>query len=241
MIAKLHLSGEAVVYEEKGQNVKRGLKWSGDIPPPSRLQGSLYSQQRKAICDASEYIRQSTKGNPNRCALILTLTSPGYTSQADEPLFISRFFENMKKNYGLSNYLWVREYTKAGYPHFHCVTDWYRAKYFFDSDAGSNRNRVAVLSLYWSSLFGSTSHNSIWLGGYWQGKRIYELRTQAQCRYLTKYMGKDVMPDYANHVSFQAGIVPTPATPKKGGTQGVLPYLKSCATLPPLPSLPVES
>lgn len=234
MIAKLHLSGEAIVYEEKSKEKKR--PWFQDEAPPARIQGSLYNQQKRAICDASELIRLQTKGNPNRCALILTLTSPGYTSQADEPLFISRFFENMKKNYGLTDYLWVREYTKAGYPHFHIVANWYRAKYFFDSDTGSSRNRIAVLSMYWSNLFSSTSHNSIWLGGYWQNRRIYELRTQAQCRYLTKYMGKEVKPDYVNPATFQGGPLPFRSRPNE--RQGDLPYLNSCVKLPPLPTTP---
>lgn len=234
MIAKLHLSGEAIVYEEKSK--ERPSRWISNEQPIGRIQGSLYSQQKRAICDASELIRLRNKGNPNRCALILTLTSPGYTSQADEPLFVSAFFENMKKNYGLKDYLWVREYTKAGFPHFHVIADWYRAKYFFDIDPGKSRNRIAMLSLYWSSLFGSASYNSIWLGGYWYDKRIYELRTQAQCRYLTKYMGKEVKPDYANPPIIQGGIVPSLTRPKE--TQGALPYLKNCVKPPPLPSIP---
>jgi hypothetical protein len=234
MIAKLHLSGEAIVYEEKSK--ERPRRWIQSEPPPGRIQGSLYSQQKRAICDASELIRLRNKGNPSRCALILTLTSPGYTSQADEPRFISRFFENMKKNYGLKDYLWVREYTKAGYPHFHIVADWYRAKYFFDSDPGSSRNRITLLSLYWSNLFGSTSHNSVWLGGYWQNRRIYELRTQAQCRYLTKYMGKEVKPDYVNPATFQGGPVPFRLRPNE--IQGALPYLKDSVRLPPLSAIP---
>ncbi len=235
MIAKLHLCGEAIVYEEKSTKEKRH-RWVSTEQPIGRTQGSLYSQQRRAICDASELIRQRTKGNPNRCALILTLTSPGYTSQADEPRFISRFFENMKKNYGLQDYLWVREYTKAGYPHFHIVADWYRAKYFFDTDPGSGRSRIALLSLYWSHLFGSTSHNSVWLGGYWQNRRIYELRTQAQCRYLTKYMGKEVKPDTVNPAAFPGGILPSRCRPS--AQQGVLPYLRDSVRLPPLPATP---
>lgn len=234
MIAKLHLCGEAIVYEEKAKD--KAKRWTNTEQPIGRVQGSLYSQQRRAICDASEYLRHSTKGNPNRCALILTLTSPGFTPQADEPRFISRFIENMRKNYGLKDYLWVREYTKAGYPHFHFVADWYRAKYFFDSEPGSSRNRIALLSLYWSNLFGSTSDHSIWLGGYWQGKRIYELRTQAQCRYLTKYLGKSITQDTANPVTFPGGVVPSPVR-KKEERQGVLPYLKTSVVLPPLPVL----
>ena len=96
----------------------------------------------------------------------------------------------MRKNYEMKEYVWTREYTKAGVPHFHCVADWYQPSRFFACDISTRLDLVKTLSLTWSSYFQSDSVNSIWLGGYWYGKRIYYLRTQAQSRYLIKYLGK---------------------------------------------------
>jgi hypothetical protein len=96
----------------------------------------------------------------------------------------------MKKNYGLGEYVWTREYTKAGVPHFHCVADWWHPSYMYACNVDTRINFVTTVSLVWSAYFQSDSVNSIWLGGYWYGKRIYYLRTQAQSRYLIKYLGK---------------------------------------------------
>ena len=180
-----------MVYDSKPQTKK--LFPNKD---QGREQGSLYSQQKRKIADACEYLRLTCKGD--RVPLVFTLTSPGLTDVADNPKFISNWFENMRTNYSMGEYVWVREYTKKGFPHFHCVADWHKSDWFFDHN-GSNY-RIEDISLTWSKYFNSDATNSIWLGGYWYGKRIYHLRSKAQCRYLVKYFGK----------GFNARSVPSP-------------------------------
>lgn len=231
MICAVHLGGTAIVYNS-GKPGGRKL-YSGPLPP-SRIQGSLYSQQKRAIVDACEYLRLNARKTPGRAAIILTLTSPGFISAADEPRFLKRFFDNLKKNYELGDYVWVREYTKAGYPHFHCIADWYSHRWYFGLHPGTLRRRIAHLSIYWSGLFGRHSDNSVWVGSRpdKQGRRLYELRDRRHAWYLTKYLGKDIKPDYATPVPV-AGIAPIPVI-ASAARPVPLPYLNTCAKYPHL-------
>lgn len=202
MILKLHLSGVAVVYEPGG--TRKGVP---SLLPKieSRPNGSLYNRQKRKIADATEWLRLHQKKD-NR-AMIFCLTSPGYTNVANTPKFISRFVDNMKRNYNMRNYVWVRELTKVGYPHFHFIAHWNNPQWFFDcSDCGLRMvdgectgcycklSRVNKLSLYWSGLFGSDSLNSIRLASYHPKtkRRTYYVTHSKQCHYLTKYIGKNI-------------------------------------------------
>lgn len=161
----------------------------------SRPNGSLYSRQKRSIADACEWLRLNQ--NKDRKALIFCLTSPGYTSLANQPKFISAFFDNMRKNYGMGDYVWVREMTKKGYPHFHVVAHWHPAKWFLvdkqDAPGLPVYKMITELSKYWSSLFNSDSVNSIRLGSYHQNKRVsFYINNEKQAWYLAKYIGKDI-------------------------------------------------
>jgi len=148
--------------------------------------------------------------------MIFTLTTPGFTDMANSPRFVSKWFDNMRSTYGMGEYVWVREFTKKGFPHFHCVADWHNTDWFFSQVDGMSM--ISKLSQSWSSYFGSQAVNSVWLGGYWYGKRIYKLRSRAQSRYLCKYIGKTFgMNQYAKPVSFPGGIVPLNGSDKPRG------------------------
>jgi hypothetical protein len=191
LFLKTHISGEAIVYDSKPSKKKQPLLFADTASPSAgRPQGSLYNQQKRKIADACEYLRLHTAIHPGRCALVFILTSPGYTSEAQEPYFVSKWFDNMRSNYEMGEYVWVRELTKKGYPHFHVVADWWAAPWWFACDVNSRLANVDRLSLTWSRLFGSEAKTSIRLGGYWYGKRMYQLKSRTQCRYLTKYLGK---------------------------------------------------
>jgi len=81
----------------------------------------------------------------------------------------------------MHDYVWVRELTQNGYPHFHFVAD-------------INHFNPVELSLYWSGLFNSTARNSIRVGSApnKQGKRKYWIANQRMAWYLTKYLGKSI-------------------------------------------------
>jgi hypothetical protein len=185
MILKRHLCGIAVAFDRHENVVKnpeqaelnklrRSLENGEKV---NRPQGSLHSWQKRKIADACEYMRIKPVHKP----IIFVLTSPGFTDLASERALIKQFTHNLRNGYGCKNYVWVREYTGAGYPHFHFVADMPR----FD---------VLKLSVFWSGLFGSTAKNSIRLGSRpdKSGKRVYYLTGKRHAWYLTKYLAKAI-------------------------------------------------
>lgn len=171
MVIKSHLCGLAVAYEPmRMRTTEEPSKSTG------RPQGSLYGQQKKKIADASEWIRCNSVFKP----LVFVATSPGFVHHAEESSLISKLTHNLRNGYGCQNYVWVREFTGAGYPHFHFIAD-------------VDRVDPVKLSLYWSGLFGSDAKNSIRLGfGHKSGTVKYHVNSAKQCWYLTKYLGKSV-------------------------------------------------
>jgi hypothetical protein len=155
MILKSHLCGVAVTFDRYDvDDIREPEVYGSQTVNPyneslknGRPQGSLYSQQKRKIADACEYMRLNAIHKP----LIFVATSPGYTDQASEGKLIQKFTHNLRNGYDCKNYVWVREFTQAGYPHFHFVADM------------PNISPIA-LSLYWSGLFGSQASNSIRLG-----------------------------------------------------------------------------
>jgi hypothetical protein len=178
---KIHLCGQAVKYDV--------VKRRGDDLPPmeSRPQGSLYGWQKRKIADATEWLRLKAK-----YPLIFCLTSPGYTSLANTTDAISKFINNCRNRHGLGHYVWVREFTKKGFPHFHFIADWHPVDYWFEKENG--KTKINRLSEYWSGLLGSDANNSIRLGSYHPAtkRRSYYVTSSRQCWYLAKYIGKNI-------------------------------------------------
>lgn len=184
MILKSHLCGIAVAFDryERNENpeqddinkLRRSLK-NGERS--DRPQGSLYSWQKRKIADACEYMRTKPVHKP----IIFVATSPGFTDLASERSLIKSFTHNLRNGYGCKNYVWVREFTGAGFPHFHFVAD------MPDMD-------VVQLSLYWSGLFGTDAKNSIRLGSKpdARGNRNYYLKGKRHAWYLTTYLSKSI-------------------------------------------------
>lgn len=169
MRIKQHLSGTAIAY----QPIRK--RTEGDAQP-GRPQGSLYNKQKRMIADAVEWMRRYGRHRP----LIFVLTSPGFTDLANEGPLISRFTNALRMRHGLEHYVWVRELTGNGFPHFHFV-------------ATIPRFDAVRMSLVWSGYFGSTAKNSIRLGSYPKnGRRQYYVNSQRMAHYMSKYIGKGV-------------------------------------------------
>lgn len=171
---KVHLTGYATCYEASGGPGKR------DPNRPkleSRPQGSLFSQQKHAIADGIEWIRQNSKYKPR----IFVATTPGFIDPPAEGRLISKLTNNLRMTYSCEHYVWVRELTKAGYPHFHFIADLPQ----FDP---------VQLSLYWSGLFGAEAKNCIRLGSRpdKNGRRKFWIENAKMAWYLSKYIGKDI-------------------------------------------------
>ncbi len=185
MILKSHISGVAIVYED---NLSKSKEPKHNFFAPTqqvtgRVQGSLYSQQKRKIADACEYMRLNAVHKP----LIFTATSPGFTDLANERKLISKLTHNLRNGgYNCENYVWVREFTKAGYPHFHFVAD------LPDIDP-------IGLSRYWSSLFNSTASNSIRLGTASRCNRCRTPLHKGQPCYRPKCKGKGIVKYYLDN------------------------------------------
>lgn len=183
MILKSHLCGIAVTFDRfdandirEPESLKIQTEFSNSLQN-GRPQGSLYSQQKRKIADACEWMRLNGSNKP----IIFVATSPGFTDLASEGKLIQKLTHNLRNGYECKNYVWVREFTQAGYPHFHFVADMPR----FD---------ISGLTQYWSSLFNCTATNSVRLGTAPNkfGKRNYYLTGKRMCWYLTKYLGKGI-------------------------------------------------
>lgn len=187
MILKRHLSGCNIVVARAG---KKSGKRENTLPP-GRVQGSLYNYQKRLISDCCEAMRLFREHHE---PVIFTLTSPGVLEAADEPRFLDRFLKALRKR-GLENYVWVREYTGNGYPHFHFVAEIpltfeYRGDRWCKMLGGRD---IVDWSMLWSSYFGSDAPNSIRLGaGQKSGQTKYFLRSKYMAGYLSKYIGKGI-------------------------------------------------
>ncbi len=170
------------------KNPAKGARGDKEFPP-GRIQGSLYGQQKRLIADCVEGMRlYHERYEP----VIFCLTSPGYVDRANEPKFLDNFLKAFRRN-GLDNYVWVRESTVLGFPHFHFI-----AECPFKIEKRNEAYRKIICgrdvvdwSILWSSYFGSDSLNSIRLGAdHKSGQIKYFVRNQKMSSYLCKYIGK---------------------------------------------------
>lgn len=183
MIITEHLCGVAVAYQP--ERSRRLSAFPDPDKPVGRDQGSLINYQKRAIANAVEYIRQTAT---NR-AMLFTLTSSHRWPGRARGKLLSMFIENMKQNYGMKEYCWVKEHGHKKPPHYasnihyHFVAD---VEYF----------DPVALSVYWSGLFGfhCRSKNSIRLGSKpdKKGKRIFFINSSSFAWYLSKYLGKGI-------------------------------------------------
>jgi hypothetical protein len=157
---------------------------------PGRAQGSHYSQQKRRIADSVFFLmsKATFKCKP----LIFVATSPGFVGTANEPRFLKRFIDNLRNSYQMENYVWVREFTREGYPHFHFVANIPLIRGY--EVAGQKIPFDPVkLSLSWSKYFGSDAKNSIRVGSKPDKhgrRRLYLSKNRRKAWYLCKYIGK---------------------------------------------------
>lgn len=179
MKLKVHLTGFAVAYEAIEH------RRDPDRPPePGRDQGSLNNWQKHAIADAVEWIRRNSRYKPR----IMCVTCPGFLAEAHETNYIKRLTANLRNGYGMGEYVWVREFTKRGFPHYHFIAD-------------IDKFDPVQLSLYWSGLWGKDNKNSIRLGTRPHPvtkKRKFWIDSHRMAYYMSKYLGKDRGVKYAN-------------------------------------------
>lgn len=193
MVLKRHLSGILVMYPAHCGGGS-GERLSGLAE--GRDQGSRYGAQKRRIADALTRLQQVSRHDCQ--PFIFVATTPGYTDAANESRFISRFVDYLRKVYHLERYVWVREFTKKGFPHFHFVAN---IPINGKSAVLQNKNwkhRVPFdpvhVSRVWSNYFNSDALNSIRLGSRpnKRGDRKFFLSrsNRRMAWYLAKYIGK---------------------------------------------------
>lgn len=180
MIVTEHLCGVTVVYSPERSAKPPVQKLETD---QGRPQGSLYNYQKRKVADAVEYIRRTAESR----AMLFTVTTSHRWPARYRGKLLSMLIDNMRANYGLREYAWVREvgdkkpphYSENLHYHFVADVDW------FDPVA---------LSVYWSGLFGfhCKVKNSIRLGSKpdKEGRRMFFLNSDKHAWYLSKYLGK---------------------------------------------------
>lgn len=182
MKVKLHYSGIAISYQERGSSSK-------NLTPSPILSKSKSNRDKRKVQDICYWLLKNSKYRP----LIGVNTLPvsvGVGSKYSETFIsesLSRFWENLRKNYDVQNYVWVREYQpESGRTHFHWVAD----SPYFD---------IVKVSKYWSGLFGSDAVNSIRLGTNPKfPPRKFFLDSPKMARYLGKYLGKGLQDSSSN-------------------------------------------
>lgn len=146
-------------------------------PGRARVQGSLFSFQKRQVANAVEWIRTNSKNKP---LIFVATTSHKWGNTIFTPR-ISAFVHNLKNGYGVRNFVWVREYNGHGAPHYHFVCD---APFL----------NAKKLSWYWSKSFGFPNFNSVRLGSKpdKNGRRKYHVESKRMAFYLSKYLGKSM-------------------------------------------------
>lgn len=193
MIISEHLCGIAIAYSGAQVGLKNGM--DRQIVPPllgaggvtGRPQGSLVGFQKRQVQNAVHYLSSFShhKSKYGKGPLVFVCTtSPNWGQEIYNPK-ISKFTHNLRNGYGCSGYVWVREFTGKGYPHYHFCCDM--------PDIDDPRQ----LSVYWASLFGADGCNSVRLGSKpdKHGKRVFRVNPKSAgnyAYYLGKYLGKSL-------------------------------------------------
>lgn len=192
MYVKKHLCGIFIAYPEACGKQSGKLIHGQSV---GRDQGSHYNQQKRQIADGVARLQQLQTDDCK--TLIMVATSPGYLENANEPKFISKLVTYLRNGFGMERYLWVREYTRKGFPHFHFAANIPLGK---KSVTLANKGTpitvpfdpVAV-SKIWSGYFDQNNLTSIRLGSKPNkyGRRMFYLgRNTRKAWYLAKYIGK---------------------------------------------------
>lgn len=143
MPLKLYYNGSATLYAEPSDDCLKALERARErrrIPDESLL-SSIHREAREDSQAQDRHFRlkhhnrqqiissgiygHDTKDNN---ILFLTLTYPAskFTHEdpeksSNEP--VKRYLNNLRTNYGMKGYAWVKELTKIGTPHYHLLAD----------------------------------------------------------------------------------------------------------------------
>lgn len=160
--------------------LKAELKKRGSIKKDFAMYNPI---KRKIKCSAIRLFR--SKKNSIKW---FTLTFPEPISQSEANKCFSKFIDNCKKNYNLNEYVTVKENTKSGRPHFHCLFD----IPFTDFE---------ILNSVWNNTFSDFMPFSVNALSTGKEKIIYNI--QGLVSYITKYITKSSLDDQNNAILYE--------------------------------------
>ena len=117
---RLHEDGTIVICKAV-KGVKRKKLGSKEMQKLSKRKRSYELTPRKKRIIKNSGIRQYIKAKNK--ILFCTLTFPGKVDQKYANKCFSNYVDNLETNYKLNSYVAVKENTKKGTPHFHCLFD----------------------------------------------------------------------------------------------------------------------
>lgn len=169
--ASINANGEAYIFNSYPKRSTVGL----DYPPKTLEQKKQWklNRNKREIQNASGYqyynkvykLKFYTFTIPSDKLIHLPVEKRHLLASSK----LSVFLNNMRNNYGLGRYIWTREITKKGIPHFHAIFD-------------IPKLDLPKLSVSWSRCWGHDANNSI------DSKTIYGYKKVVN--YCAKYMTK---------------------------------------------------
>lgn len=121
--------------------------------------------------------------------VIFVATSPGFVDYRHERGPIKALTHYLRRSCDCVDYVWVREFTGRGFPHFHFIADMP-----LPSGRSDFREFAIDMSLYWSSLFNCRAQNAVRFGTRPPRRKMF-VDSPLMARYLSKYLGKAISDD----------------------------------------------
>lgn len=164
----LYLNGEITICSNHRRNTENIVRNSST----QRTGYSIKKSTRRNLVSSAFFLFLKKQHN----IVFLTLTFP-YKVKKGEKInpALNRFLTNLRKNYGLKNYIWTREDTKKGNPHFHILADIPFVP-------------ITKINNAWSKAINNYSPNCVRLPD--KSKSIVS-DIERTCKYVSKYITKD--------------------------------------------------
>jgi len=117
---KVYRDGTAVLYLPHAGG-KRSLKYEQEQKTDKKTKKKrLYTIDKKKVRSACIELWKRKKG---KFVLFITVTFPGNPTEKQTCKVWDAFLDNLRKTYGITQYVWVKEYQKRGVIHYHILLD----------------------------------------------------------------------------------------------------------------------
>lgn len=142
MPVKLYYNGSATLYREPSPDCLKNLLSPKHRTRDKTIIEHIYAEAKEQAmhtCIRKYHLKHHNRqqiissgiyghDNKHNNILFLTLTYPASKFTHNDPekssnQALKNFLNNLRTNYGLKGYVWVKELTKIGTPHYHMIID----------------------------------------------------------------------------------------------------------------------